>query len=41
MAALTGQQITATLDPGATDKVSESTVGEVKITIFFVDATDA
>ncbi len=41
VAALTGQQITATLDPGATDKVSESTVGEVKITIFFVDATDA
>ncbi len=41
VAALTGQQITATLDPYVTDKVSESTVGEVKITIFFADATDA
>lgn len=41
IAALTGQQITATLDPGATDKVSESTTGEVKITIFYLDATDA
>lgn len=41
VAALTGQQITATLDPGSTDKVSESTVGEVKVTIFYLDATDA
>ncbi len=41
VAALTGQQITATLDPYVTDKVSESTVGEVKITIFFADATDS
>lgn len=40
LAAVAGQQVTATLDPGATDKVSESTVGEVKITVFFTDATD-
>lgn len=39
IAALTGQQITATLDPGATDKVSESTTGEVTITVFFLDTT--
>lgn len=40
-ASIKGQQITATLDPDAADKVSESTVGEVKITIFYLDATDA
>ncbi len=41
MAAVAGQQITATLNPGATGKVSENTVGEVKITVFYLDATDA
>lgn len=40
LAALKGQQVTATLNPDAADKVSESTVGEVKITVFFIDATD-
>lgn len=39
LASVAGQQITATLDPGATDKVSENTAGEVKITVFFTDAT--
>lgn len=41
LAAVAGQQVTATLNPGATGKVSENTVGEVKVTIFFLDATDA
>ncbi len=38
VAAVTAQQITATLNPGSTGKVSENTVGQVKVTIFFLDA---
>ncbi len=38
VAAIAGQQLTATLSPGATDKVSECTAGQVKVTVFFLDA---
>lgn len=38
VASVSGQQLTATLDPGATDKVSENTAGEVKITVFYASA---
>ncbi len=40
VAAIAGQQLTATLNPGATGKVSQNTVGEVKITVYYTDSTD-
>ena len=36
LAAVSGQQVTATLDPATLDKVSESTTGEVAITVYFL-----
>jgi hypothetical protein len=41
VAAVAGQQLTATLNPGATGKVSENTVGQVRVTVYYLDSTDA
>ncbi len=39
VAAIAGQQITVTLNPGATGKVSENTVGQVSVTVYYLDST--
>lgn len=38
---LDASQLVATVNPDASSKTSDPTAGEVKITVFYVDATDA